>query len=98
MALAGASGKQDQPTRSGMRPCKPSKGGWIMSKMPAETQTYWSPGAAAPYEARGAATRPSSGGLPWGWLIAGAVVVGLGALAWSYLGPDLRRYLKIRNM
>jgi hypothetical protein len=33
-----------------------------------------------------------------GLLIAGAAAVGLGLLAWYYLGPDLRRYLKIRNM
>jgi hypothetical protein len=33
-----------------------------------------------------------------GLLIAGLAAVALGALAWSYLGPDLRRYLKIRNM
>jgi len=25
-------------------------------------------------------------------------VVGLGVLAWSYLGPDLKRYMKIRSM
>jgi hypothetical protein len=31
-------------------------------------------------------------------LITGVVVVGLGILAWSYLGPDLRRYIKIHNM
>lgn len=31
-------------------------------------------------------------------LLAGLAVVGLGAMAWSYLGPDLRRYLKIRSM
>jgi hypothetical protein len=31
-------------------------------------------------------------------LIAGVVVVGLGCLAWAYLGPDLRRYLKIHSM
>jgi hypothetical protein len=30
--------------------------------------------------------------------LTGLAVVGLGALAWYYLGPDLRRYLKIRNM
>ncbi len=40
---------------------------------------------------------PSRGGVS-GWLIAGLVAAGLGALAWYYLGPDLRRYLKIRNM
>jgi hypothetical protein len=33
-----------------------------------------------------------------GWLIAGVAVVGLGILAWSYLGPDLKRYLKIHSM
>ena len=31
-------------------------------------------------------------------LIAGAVVVALGLLTWHYLGPDLRRYLKIHSM
>ncbi len=32
-------------------------------------------------------------------LTVGLVAAGvLGALAWYYLGPDLRRYLKIRNM
>jgi hypothetical protein len=33
-------------------------------------------------------------GLP----LAGLAVVGLSALAWYYLGPELRRYLKLRNM
>jgi hypothetical protein len=36
-------------------------------------------------------------GLP-GWVVSGLVVAGLGLLAWQYLGPDLRRYLKIRSM
>ncbi len=31
-------------------------------------------------------------------VVAGLAVVGLGALAWYYLGPDLQRYLKLRNM
>jgi hypothetical protein len=31
-------------------------------------------------------------------LLIGLVGVGLGLLAWNYLGPDLRRYLKIRSM
>ncbi len=31
-------------------------------------------------------------------LITGVVVIGLGFLAWTYLGPDLRRYIKIHNM
>lgn len=33
-----------------------------------------------------------------GWIVAGVAVVGLGVLAWQYLGPDLRRYLKIHSM
>ena len=33
-----------------------------------------------------------------GLLLAGLVVVGLGALAWYYIGPDVIRYQKIRNM
>jgi hypothetical protein len=31
-------------------------------------------------------------------LITGAVVIGLGFLAWTYLGADLKRYMKIQNM
>jgi hypothetical protein len=33
-----------------------------------------------------------------GLTLAGLAAVGLGGLAWYYLGPDLRRYLKIRHM
>ncbi len=33
-----------------------------------------------------------------GWLAAGLIAAGLGALAFYYLGPDLRRYLKIKSM
>lgn len=33
-----------------------------------------------------------------GWLLAGLAALGLGALAWYYLGPDLRRYIKISRM
>jgi len=33
-----------------------------------------------------------------GLLLGTIAVLGLGALAWYYLGPDLMRYLKIRNM
>jgi hypothetical protein len=42
--------------------------------------------------------RESSGGPSLGLLLTGLVVVGLGFVAWNYLGPDLRRYLKIRSM
>ncbi len=38
------------------------------------------------------------GGLSPGLLLAGAAAVGLGVLAWYYLGPDLVRYMKIRSM
>ena len=31
-------------------------------------------------------------------MIAGLVVLGLGCLAWYYVGPDVRRYMKIRSM
>jgi hypothetical protein len=31
-------------------------------------------------------------------LLAGVAVVGLGLLTWHYLGPDLKRYLKIHSM
>ncbi len=33
-----------------------------------------------------------------GVLLAGAVFVGLGLLAWTYLGSDLKRYMKIHSM
>jgi hypothetical protein len=33
-----------------------------------------------------------------GLLLTGLVLAGLGALAWYYLGPDLVRYMKIRNL
>ena len=33
-----------------------------------------------------------------GLLLAGLAAFGLGALAWYYFGPDLRRYLKISRM
>ncbi len=39
-----------------------------------------------------------SGGSSVGLLVTGLAVIGLGILAWNYLGPDLRRYLKISNM
>ena len=44
------------------------------------------------------ARRDRREGPPVEWVVAGVVVVGLGVLAWTYLGPDLRRYLKIHNM
>lgn len=32
------------------------------------------------------------------WLAAGLVALGVGVLAWTYLGPDLKRYIKIHSM
>ena len=43
-------------------------------------------------------TERGRGGLSPGLLVAGLAAVGLGVLAWYYLGPDLVRYMKIRNM
>lgn len=37
-------------------------------------------------------------GPPVGLIVAGVAVVGLGLLAWTYLGPDLKRYIKIHSM
>jgi hypothetical protein len=31
-------------------------------------------------------------------IVAGVIMLGLGLAAWYYLGPDVKRYLKIRNM
>jgi hypothetical protein len=31
-------------------------------------------------------------------ILSGLAVAGLGLAAWYYLGPDLRRYLKIKRM
>jgi hypothetical protein len=42
--------------------------------------------------------RERGGGLSPGLMLAGLAAVGLGVLAWYYLGPDLVRYMKIRNM
>ena len=40
--------------------------------------------------------RPSE--LSRGLVIAGVVAVGVGLVAWHYLGADLRRYMKIQSM
>ena len=49
-------------------------------------------------ERTGFARRPEPVGPSPALLIAGAVVIGLGFLAWTYLGPDLKRYMKIHSM
>jgi hypothetical protein len=67
--------------------------------MQTEEQEYFTgPSTRERWGRYAAEERGPSRGLPRGWLLAGAVAVGLGALAWYYLGPDLCRYLKIRNM
>ncbi len=59
-----------------------------MPYTPAQTeQGQWS--APAPPASTGGWTRLEIGAL---------VVVGLGLLGWYVLGPDLRRYMKIRSM
>jgi cytoskeletal protein RodZ len=47
---------------------------------------------------RPAVERKRSEGISTGWLLAGLAVLGLGALAWYQFAPDVRRYIKIRNM
>jgi len=71
-----------------------------MSTMTAQTQPRWSPG---PTDERWGgppppARRPESPALQAGLTVAGLAAIGLGALALYYFGPDLIRYLKIRNM
>jgi hypothetical protein len=47
----------------------------------------------------GVAERERGSGVPAGaLLLVGLGAIGLGFLAWHYLGPDLVRYMKIRNM
>ncbi len=38
------------------------------------------------------------GGSSWWPLAMGVIAVGLSFAAWRYLGPDLKRYLKIERM
>ncbi|HTU20086.1 MAG TPA: hypothetical protein VMG10_18625 [Gemmataceae bacterium] len=47
---------------------------------------------------RPAAERPRSAGISTGLLFAGVAALGLGAWAWYHFAPDVRRYIKIRNM
>ena len=66
-----------------------------MSGCTSEAQARYAPTHAEDWRERydvGQWRRPS------GWLLTGLVLAGLGALAWYYLGPDLRRYMKIKSM
>jgi hypothetical protein len=71
-----------------------------MSSQPSETMMRSSRNSGEEWQGRSSPAQwePRPSGLPSGWLITGLTVLGLGALAWYYLGPDLRRYLKIRSM
>jgi hypothetical protein len=70
-----------------------------MSTMTPPTEQRWSPASNdARWGGPAMARRPEPSGLPAGLTVAGLAVIGLGALALYYLGPDLVRYLKIRNM
>jgi len=42
--------------------------------------------------------KQAAGGLSRGWALFGLGVIALGVVGYVYLGPDLRRYLKIRHM
>lgn len=42
--------------------------------------------------------RMRRGGTSAGWLLVGLAALGLGVFAWRHFAPDVRRYIKIRNM
>jgi hydrogenase expression/formation protein HypD len=74
----------------------PAFGKQCTAQTPLGATMVSSEGACATYPPT-APPRDSSGP-PLGLLVAGLVVVGLGVMAWTYLGPDLRRYIKMSNM
>ena len=62
-------------------------------------QSSWVPATVGDWSGRSIPERRrSSGGPSTGLMITGVVVIGLGLIAWSYLGPDLKRYMKIHSM
>ena len=69
-----------------------------MSRVVSDYRTDYSRPAAEPDMRSAMVGRRRGGGGISGWLLAGLAVAGLGAAAWYYLGPDLKRYMKIRNM
>ena len=70
-----------------------------MSRGMSEYETRPGPSPGEEWRGRSSPARyEDSGGLSPGLLLAGLAAVGLGVLAWYYLGPDLKRYMKIRNM
>jgi hypothetical protein len=56
---------------------------------PGEDWRAWYPPPVAPRQA---------GGSRWGLLVAGLAAVGLGIVAWHYVGADIKRYIRISNM
>ena len=70
-----------------------------MSRLTAENEARLEPRPSEEWHGRHLLReREESGGSSLSLLIGGLAVIGLGALAWYYLGPDLRRYMKIRSM
>jgi hypothetical protein len=69
-----------------------------MSRMTYDQRTDYSRPAREPDMRTAMVGRTHRGGGVSGWLLAGLALAGLGAAAWYYLGPDLKRYMKIRNM
>jgi hypothetical protein len=70
-----------------------------MSRLTPEHQALWSSSPGAEEERFPPLTHRADYGIrPSSWLLPGLIAVGLGVLAWYYLGRDLRRYMKIRNM
>ena len=67
-----------------------------LTSEPREHRSHWTRDGGEGQSALREWERPA--GPPVGLLVAGAVVLGLGILAWTYLGPDLRRYMKIHSM
>ena len=69
-----------------------------MSRLMSESRSYLPRRLEGERRRLARAWREEPEGPPVGLLVAGVVAIGLGALAWAYLGPDLRRYMKIRSM
>ena len=69
-----------------------------MSPGQSESLREWQRSEADEWRERYEMERTRRRGGSGGWLLTGLAVAGLGLLAWYYLGPDLRRYMKIRNM
>jgi hypothetical protein len=44
------------------------------------------------------AYRPRETGVSAGWVLAGLAAIGIGAFLICAVAPDIRRYMKIRNM